>query len=677
MKIKPRKKMKGLCLSLLIIFSILFLLPCPILAQFFVEKIEDNGDDANRMVWVIMGDGYTSLQLDDFHKDVDRIFNEFFSTSPWTEYKNFINIYRTDVISSESGADHPSQNIYVDTALDATYDTYGITRLLTVNDSKAFDIASSVPSFDAVMIVVNDTQYGGSGGATIAFSNNENSGRIAIHEAGHLIGDLADEYETTYPGYPEGDIEPNVTYQTELEYIPWKNWIESGTPLPTPEIGRDYGVGLYEGARYLPTGIYRPNHNCAMRSLDVPYCPICAEALVINLYNHVDLIDKHSPDVNNVFLSSDSSFLQFKIELVKSNSESIGIGWEIDGAIQEKENDNTLTVDTCTLKKGNHGVRVLVVDYTSLVRNDPQNLLFSSRRWNFKKESANGVISGKVVNASTSQGIEGALVETEGGEYSTTTKLDGSFRLSSVSEGVYNITAGIERYSSTSKNNIRVNDGENTAIIIALNPLFDTYSISGQIIGEVNEGITINLKKGDDILLSSKTNADGSYLLNGMENGFYTVIPNVGESSFDPPLYELTIDDENLSGIDFKVLEVTCPAQLVLEKQSPSLKILRDLRNNVLAKNELGRIYTNLYYNHSPELTSLIIAHEEVRESATELILDIMPDITSLIEGKEMILSSEVIEKIEGLIDTLESYARPGLRKTLKMIRKDIKKYSL
>jgi hypothetical protein len=154
MKIKPRKKMKGLCLSLLIIFSILFLLPCPILAQFFVEKIEDNGDDANRMVWVIMGDGYTSLQLDDFHKDVDRIFNEFFSTSPWTEYKNFINIYRTDVISSESGADHPSQNIYVDTALDATYDTYGITRLLTVNDSKAFDIASSVPSFDAVMIVV-------------------------------------------------------------------------------------------------------------------------------------------------------------------------------------------------------------------------------------------------------------------------------------------------------------------------------------------------------------------------------------------------------------------------------------------------------------------------------------------------------------------------------------------
>jgi len=167
MKTKLRKNIKALSISIAFPLFILLLNPYPIQAQFLFEKIGDNGDDANRMVWVIMGDGYTSMEIDDYHQDVDRVINEFFGTSPWSDYKYFINVYRIDVISNESGADHPSDNLYVDTALDSTYDTYGITRLLTVDDSKAFEIACIAPSFDAVMIIVNDESYGGSGGATM------------------------------------------------------------------------------------------------------------------------------------------------------------------------------------------------------------------------------------------------------------------------------------------------------------------------------------------------------------------------------------------------------------------------------------------------------------------------------------------------------------------------------
>ena len=672
MKTRQQKSMKKLCLSLLSILIILFLNPYPILAQFLVEKIEDHGNDANRMVWVIMGDGYTSLQLDDFHQDVDRIINEFFGTSPWAEYKNFINIYRIDVISNESGADHPSSNVYVDTTLDATYDTFGMSRLLTVNDAKAFDIASSIPSFDAVMVVVNDHQYGGSGGATSVFSTHEKSGQIALHEAGHLIGGLADEYETPYPGFPEGDSEPNVTYQTEFEYIPWKNWIESGTPLPTPEIGSEYGVGIYEGARYRSTGIYRPTYNSIMRSLGAPYGPINAEALVISLHDYVDPIDKSAPAKDNIFLSSDSHELQFSVELVNPDSESVRISWEIDGIIQENENDNILKIDASTLKKGSHDVRVFVADYIPLVRNDPQNLLSSSRAWNITKESESGVISGTVVNAITTHGIEGVLVETEGSEYSTITETDGSFRLSRVSEGVYNIIARDERYSSASKSNIKVIDSEITKITLYLDPLFTTYSISGHIMGDVKEGVIINLKKGEDVFLSSTTNADGSYSFDGLENGFYAVTPTISGYVFYPRSFELKVEYKDLIGIDFKALAKICPAQEILEGQSYSLDLLRNLKDKILAKNELGRKYTKLYYKHASELTGLIIAHEEIREDATEFILDIMPDITSIVEGEEVILRSEVIEEVEDLIDTLESYGSPGLRKTLNMMREDI-----
>ena len=100
MKRKLQNNINRLCFSLLSILFVLFSNPYHVLADFHVEKIEDHGSDANRMVLVIMGDGYTSFQLDDFHQDVDLIINEFFSASPWIEYKKFINIYIIDFTSN-------------------------------------------------------------------------------------------------------------------------------------------------------------------------------------------------------------------------------------------------------------------------------------------------------------------------------------------------------------------------------------------------------------------------------------------------------------------------------------------------------------------------------------------------------------------------------------------------
>jgi hypothetical protein len=673
MKTRTRINIRVLWISLPFFLFLLFLNPCPVLAEFNFEKIKDNGDDANRMVWIIMGDGYRSLEIDDYHQDVDRVINEFFSTSPWDDYKSFNNVYRIDVISNESGADHPSSNIYVDTALDGTYDTYGIGRLLTVDDSKAFEIASMIPSFDAVMIIVNDESYGGSGGSTMVLSNHEKAGRIALHEAGHLIGDLADEYETPYPGYPEGDSEPNVTYQTEFEYIPWKNWIDNITPLPTPEYEGYYDVGIYEGARYKSSDIYRPTSNSIMRSLGAPYGPINSEAIIINLHDFVDPIDKYSPVENNIFLSSSSNNFQFNIDLVPSINENIDVSWGIDGVIQEGEKSTALSIDASTLKKGSYSVKVSVADNTSLVRSDPQGLLLSSKIWSIEKQSASGVISGTVVNAINNMGIEGVLVEVEEGEYSTITKADGSFKLTPVTEGVYTIIANCEKYNSNVISGINVVDGETSTITFPLDPLFNTYSISGSIMGDLKEGVIINLKKGEDILLSSETNAEGSYFFNGLESGSYRLTPISNEYIFNPPFYELSVDNKDFTGVNFEALATFCPAQLILEGQSSSLNLLRKLRNKVLVKNKIGEKYTNLYYRHAPELVGLVIAHEAVREDSIAMISNVMPHIMALTQGKDVMLDQELIEEIEDFIDTLGLHASSDLKKTLNSLRKDMK----
>ena len=80
-------------------------------------------------------------------------------------------------------------------------------------------------------------------------------------------------------------MEPNVTNQTTLGGIKWSSWIDSGTPLPTPETSA-YGnvVGAFEGAKYTPIGNYRPRLRCMMRSLSDGFCEVCTETHIVRLY---------------------------------------------------------------------------------------------------------------------------------------------------------------------------------------------------------------------------------------------------------------------------------------------------------------------------------------------------------------------------------------------------------
>ena len=138
-------------------------------------------------------------------------------------------------------------------------------RLLVVNTSKVLAAAAAMPDWDEIMVIVNDPTYGGSGGSLAVISTNGAAVQVAQHEYGHTFSRLADEYTTPFPGYPAcSDMsgpacEPNVTDQTSRALIKWFPWIDAGTPIPTPnQTAYRRVVGLFQGARYLGTGMYRP-----------------------------------------------------------------------------------------------------------------------------------------------------------------------------------------------------------------------------------------------------------------------------------------------------------------------------------------------------------------------------------------------------------------------------------
>lgn len=268
-------------------------------------KIKDSGDDENRLVIVVMGDGYTldNLNNGDFAQNVNDMVLTMGAAEPWDIMMDLTNIYRIDVESNEQGADNEVYGVYKDTYFNSSFWVNDIERALALTGdgtSKAYALADLVARagvWDVILVLVNSTKYGGTGGGVATSSVHSAAPEIVLHELGHSFGNLADEYETEYPGFPPGDWEPNVDYDYAGAGLKWLPWVEAGTPLPTPEVSPYLDVvGAFEGARYLSSGIYRPVYNCKMRSLGPDFGPICQEAHIREILNLVTMADDVFPD---------------------------------------------------------------------------------------------------------------------------------------------------------------------------------------------------------------------------------------------------------------------------------------------------------------------------------------------------------------------------------------------
>ncbi len=253
---------------------------------------------------VFVGDGYTEAQRNEFLADAKAVSTGLLEFGPYADSRWLINSHALFAASKESGADHPGQEIDVDTAFDATYESFGIAYLITASTAKILTAVGSImPAYDQVILIVNDDDYGGSGGEVSIVSTAPASLAILRHEVAHSIGGLADEYEHPNPNAKFEDPEPNVASVDHLTPLKWGHWLEPGTPIPTPlaDATGDYApVGAYEGARYLSKDMFRPSPECIMRSLDKLFCSVCGEVMILRLASESTMLRERSPTQTDV-----------------------------------------------------------------------------------------------------------------------------------------------------------------------------------------------------------------------------------------------------------------------------------------------------------------------------------------------------------------------------------------
>ncbi|MFE4362581.1 MULTISPECIES: M64 family metallopeptidase [unclassified Kitasatospora] len=278
-----------------------------------VTALVRNGEPAAKLDVVVIGDGYTAQEQDKFRADAAQKWREMTAVEPYASYRALFNVWAVSAISPESGVTgDPDQGTVRHTALGSYFWCDGVERLLCVDEKAVESYAAKAPQADLVLVVANSTKYGGAGyndvksplgyeGIATVAGGNAKSGQIAVHETGHSLGKLADEYaydgQGTYQGSEptEANISTLTADRMRQQGTKWSRWLGQASP--------DGGtVGAYEGGGYYPTGLYRPTENSIMRSLGREFNLPGREAMIAGFYRHATPLT--SPTANGSRLTA-------------------------------------------------------------------------------------------------------------------------------------------------------------------------------------------------------------------------------------------------------------------------------------------------------------------------------------------------------------------------------------
>ena len=334
-------------------------LTAPVAAQTFpVDTLVKTGPLARRINLVFVPDGYQASEMQLFRTRVTQVLASLFSQTPFQEYQPYFNAFAIEVPSAQSGTTHPrtapdcgaTTAFAATTYFNSTFDYGNIHRLLVPQGNAALGtvLARNFPSYDQVFILVNSTEYGGSGGQFATASANTSATEIMVHEVGHSFAGLSDEY---WAGTQYARETANMTQTTDPTTVRWAPWMNTN------------GIGIY--SHTTDPSWKKPHQNCKMQFLGVPFCAVCREAFVEKFHTLVSPLQAYAPTA--LAINAPTQDLPFALTLLPPTPNTLRVTWTRDGTVFAR-NRATTTVPLAQFPTGTHTIRAVVVDTTALTR---------------------------------------------------------------------------------------------------------------------------------------------------------------------------------------------------------------------------------------------------------------------------------------------------------------------
>ena len=291
-----------------------------------VHPIQVTGPPAQRLNLIILGDGYQWDQQSIFLKDVDRNLSVMWATEPFRSYRNYMNVYAVEISSIDYGVRcDPDGRVR---SADGTIRDTGVREgpINTKNTAlrmlfgggctdplaRGTNYTGAPPGCDPVALaqyypagvnpcetgaaarnriidtyvvpvmgiprtsqnvqtlaIFNTFTYGGQGGGNATTTGGSPQGPlISLHELGHSMGTMADEYPYSsrdvvrpcYTGGEPGSFHHTIMSAAQMLTAQTKWWRWIGEESLSGGI-----IGTHEGGGTYPCGQRRPSEHSQMR----------------------------------------------------------------------------------------------------------------------------------------------------------------------------------------------------------------------------------------------------------------------------------------------------------------------------------------------------------------------------------------------------------------------------
>jgi len=233
-------------------------------------KIVDNGSCPGNVNILILSEGYTEAEMGKFISAAQSMASSMLNITGFKEYKNRFNVWALKVPSADSGITDPKNNIKKNTAFNTSFGNDNPTPRRCVIPQGG--ISSAVQSKRAAAenaskanitaMLINISEHAGCAIPSerlVTVASNNLAPSVFAHELGHSLYKLKDEYTEGTCNMSRAGGGPNTTKNASNP--PWKSIVSTAI----------------EGAEYCETGVYRPEQNCLMRNLNIPFCKVCAD----------------------------------------------------------------------------------------------------------------------------------------------------------------------------------------------------------------------------------------------------------------------------------------------------------------------------------------------------------------------------------------------------------------
>jgi hypothetical protein len=323
--------------------------------------LENHGPPANRVNYVIVGDGYSEAQLQPngtLDQHLQAAMTKRFSANygqPYLRYRKFVNICVLRIPSTAICGSSTFGCCGTDSSRLASCDNTRVTNAIRDNIPASFEI-------DWRAVVLNGSSWWNSGGALMMWSGGSpDAGGAALHEGGHGHNQLSDEYGNCEQSRVsrEAAYGVNVSLTNGMSGGKWDGWIGYNQ---TPGTGMQ-GFFACDGG-----GTWRPSENSVMNSLfddNTAFNPVSREKIVMDIWRAVQTpYDSVTPAAGAV---TNPGMLTVNV----IDPAVISVDWSVDGTVVGANMGPTFNAST--LSPGTHMVSARAYDNAGmdLVRQVP------------------------------------------------------------------------------------------------------------------------------------------------------------------------------------------------------------------------------------------------------------------------------------------------------------------